>query len=592
MKKIFQPLCFVLLGIALSACSHDDEPTPSNAPLISLGGDATFTLTEEKFETSKPASMPASRAMAAQAQPQEVDLGDGLRTTITIEEDSEPETRANPISQGRYSIYALDGSGNRITGTDKTLTGEVNASGTFVADTGSKLELPAGTYTFVCISEGVVDNGNSLVVVNNTKSPMLGKTTKTVSSADRHVSFTMKHLAARVRFKYIAYTESTNNVKVALSGFPLAPKTTEYDVKGTKVSSTTGWSRTNQLPLSSTPAGKDNKWVKANSFYTDYFYVQEGTNGAHINGDGTGEIYTGIDASKFYTPRDASITFAPNKSYTIVIKQVPLLYLFQDGSNGILAEKGSRTPIGIVTVEKTNTREGTAAALITSHADPAIVAQNGHKWEDLVAAGVADGKRNTVVHAAVNRKFWLPSQPSSADETNGYDLTWSAAPTVTTDGKVRATEAIQYPAFYWAGHFNPGVSTSNIGRWYLPAFAEVLDIYQFLFSMGSGGSSGDLWGFSFSSSTQADYLMSGNPENASVKMLDAFQGLPENVYLWTSSTAAEKDPIWSPFLIDYSPIAVKFSRTPFPESANGERFGAKALKKDAPNVYVWPFVHF
>ena len=592
MKKIFQPLCFVLLGIALSACSHDDEPTPSNAPLISLGSDATFTLTEEKFETSKPASMPASRAMAAQAQPQEVDLGDGLRTTITIEEDSEPETRANPISQGRYSIYALDGSGNRITGTDKTLTGEVNASGTFVADAGSKLDLPAGTYTFVCISEGVVDNGNSLVVVNSTKSPMLGKTTKTVSSADRHVSFTMKHLAARVRFRYIAYTESTNNVKVTLSTTPFAPKTTEYDVKGTKVSSTTGWSQTNQLPLSSTPAGKDNKWVKANSFYTDYFYVQEGTNGAHIDGDGTGEIYTGIDASKFYTPHDASITFAPNKSYTIVIKQVPLLYLFQDGSNGILAEKGSRTPIGIVTVEKTNTREGTAAALTTSHADPAIVAQNGHKWEDLVAAGVADGKRNTVVHAAVNRKFWLPSQPSSADETNGYDLTWSAAPTVTTDGKVRATEAIQYPAFYWAGHFNPGVSTSNIGRWYLPAFAEVLDIYQFLFSMGSGGSSGDLWGSIFPSSTQADYLMSGNPKNASVKMLDAFQGLPENVYLWTSSTAAEKDPIWSPFLIDYSPIAVKFSRTPFPESANGERFGAKALKKDAPNVYVWPFVHF
>ena len=588
MKKIFQPLCFVLLGIALSACSHDDEPTPSNAPLIGLGSDATFTLTEEKFETSKP----ASRAMAAQAQPQEVDLGDGLRTTITIEEDSEPETRTNPISQGRYSIYALDGSGNRITGTDKTLTGEVNASGTFVADTGSKLELPAGTYTFVCISEGVVDNGNSLVVVNSTKNPMLGKTTKTVSSADRHVSFAMKHLAARVRFKYIAYTESTNNVKVALSTTPFAPKTTEYDVKGTKVSSTTGWSRTNQLPLSSTPAGKDNKWVKANSFYTDYFYVQEGTNGAHIDGDGTGEIYTGIDASKFYTPRDASITFAPNKSYTFVIKQVPLLYLFQDGSNGILAEKGSRTPIGIVTVEKTNTREGTAAALTTSHADPAIVAQNGHKWEDFVAAGVADGKRNTVVHANAHGHRTNPPSPSSEDEKNGYDLTWSAAPTVTTDGKVRATKTTQYPAFYWAGHFHPGVSTSNIGKWYIPAFGEVLGTYQYLFSMGPGGISGELWGFHFLSSTAADMMMASVPAGAIIKMLDAFQGLPENVYLWTSSTAAEKDPIWSSHLIDYSPIAVKFSRTPFPESANGEGFGAKALKKDAPNVYVWPWVHF
>ncbi|QUB48079.1 hypothetical protein J5A66_04725 [Prevotella sp. oral taxon 475] len=584
MKKIFQPLCFVLLGIALSACSHDDEPTPSNAPLISLGSDATFTLTEEKFETSKP----ASRAMAAQTQPQEVDLGDGLRTTITIEEDSEPETRANPISQGRYSIYALDGSGNRITGTDKTLTGEVNASGTFVADTGSKLELPAGTYTFVCISEGVVDNGNSLVVVNSTKSPMLGKTTKTVSSADRHVSFTMKHLAARVRFKYIAYTESTNNVKVALSGTPLAPKTTEYDVKGTKVSSTTGASITNQLPLSSTPAGKDNKWVKANSFYTDYFYVQEGTNSEYINGNGTGEIYTGIDASKFafyFT----SITFAPNKSYTIVLKQVPLLYLFQDGSNGILAEKGSRTPIGLVTVEKTNTREGTAAALTTSHADPAIVAQNGHKWEDLVAAGVADGKRNTVVHANANGYMTNPRSPSSLDETNGYDLTWSAAPTVTTDGKVRATEATQYPAFYWAGHFHPGVSTSNIGKWYIPAFGEIFNLYMRLFTDGGGGMSVDEWGRSGSPSNH-DWTVSWQPANSVIKMLDALQGLPENVYLWTSSTAAEK-PAYST-MDDYSPIAVEFSRTPFSGSLNGERFGAKALKKDAPNVYVWPWVHF
>ena len=585
MKKIFQPLCFVLLGIALSACSHDDEPTPSNAPLISLGSDATFTLTEEKFETSKP----ASRAMAAQAQPQEVDLGDGLRTTITIEEDSEPETRANPISQGRYSIYALDGSGNRITGTDKTLAGEVNASGTFVADTGSKLELPAGTYTFVCISEGVVDNGNSLVVVNSTKSPMLGKTTKTVSSADRHVSFTMKHLAARVRFKYIAYTESTNNVKVALgTSSPLAPKTTEYDVKGTKVSSTTGWSQTNQLPLSSTPAGKDNKWVKANSFYTDYFYVQEGTNSAHISSNGTGEIYTGIDASKFaFYP--TSITFAPNKSYTIVLKRVPLLYLFQDGSNGILAEKGSRTPIGLVTVEKTNTREGTAAALTTSHADPAIVAQNGHKWEDLVAAGVADGKRNTVVHALAFGEGFSPIRPDSKDEKNGYDLTWSAASTVTTDGKVRATKNTQYPAFYWAGHFHPGVSTSNIGKWYIPAFGEIFDLYRMLFTDGGGGMSGLEWGQSYSPGNN-DWTMSWQPANSVIKMLDALQGLPENVYLWTSSTSAEK-PAYST-MDDYSPIAVEFSRTPFSGSSNGDRFGAKALKKDAPNVYVWPFVHF
>ena len=101
--------------------------------------------------------------------------------------------------------------------------------------------------------------------------------------------------------------------------------------------------------------------------------------------------------------------------------------------------------------------------------------------------------------------------------------------------------------------------------------------------------SGLEWGQPYSPGNH-DWTMSWQPANSVIKMLDALQGLPENVYLWTSSTSAEK-PAYST-MDDYSPIAVEFSRTPFSGSSNGERFGAKALKKDAPNVYVWPWVHF
>ena len=586
MKKIFQPLCFVLLGIALSACSHDDEPTPSNAPLISLGSDATFTLTEEKFETPKPASMPASRAMAAQAQPQEVDLGDGLRATMSIEEDSEPETRTTPISQGRYTIYALDSNGDRIIGADKILMGEVNASGVFVPDAGSHFNLPAGTYTFVCISQGVGYNGStSLTVENSTRSPMLGKVQKTIHAGDKkcNVSFQMQHLSARVRFKLIVYTESVNDVKVCLSSNSIT-KTT-YNLAGVKTNTFNEGRPTDYYTLSSSLTEKDTKYVLAHCLYTDYYYVQPGSNSQVYAGFSGGEIYSGINMMSKSLPFLAGtpITFARNKSYTLTIRAKPLLYLFDDGTNGALSEKGSRIPVGLVSVEKTNTREGTAAALKVSHTDPIVAAQNGNKWEDLAAAGVADGKRNVVVNTT-------PS--STTNEMNGYELTWSDAATVTTDGKVRATQATQYPAFYWAGHYQPGVSTTNMGKWYLPALGEIMILYRNLFTDGSYSGNGTSWGGNFANNfydTYWDYSMLNSVSN----MLNALQGgVPENVFLWTSSTMDAKSVPSRPG-DDYMPIAMKFSRTPFGHPIlPGARVAGKALKKDATNVYVWPFVHF
>ena len=586
MKKIFQPLCFVLLGIALSACSHDDEPTPSNAPLISLGSDATFTLTEEKFETSKPAPMPASRAMAAQAQPQEVDLGDGLRATMSIEEDCEPETRTTPISQGRYTIYALDSNGDRIIGADKILMGEVNASGVFVPDAGSHFNLPAGTYTFVCISQGVRYTGStSLTVENSTRSPMLGKVQKTIHAGDKkcNVSFQMQHLSARVRFKLIVYTESVNNVKVCLSSNSIT-KTT-YNLAGVKTNTFTEGRGTDYYTLSSSLTEKDTKYVLAHCLYTDYYYVQPGSNSQVYAGFSGGEIYSGINMMSKTLPflTGTPITFARNKSYTLTIRAKPLLYLFDDGTNGALSEKGSRIPVGLVSVEKTNTREGTAAALKVSHTDPIVAAQNGNKWEDLAAAGVADGKRNVVVNTT-------PS--STTNEMNGYELTWSDAATVTTDGKVRATQATQYPAFYWAGHYQPGVSTTNMGKWYLPALGEIMILYRNLFTDGSYSGNGTSWGGNFANNfydTYWDYSMLNSVSN----MLNALQGgVPENVFLWTSSTMDAKYTPSHPG-DDYMPIAIKFSRTPFGHPIlPGARVAGKALKKDAPNVYVWPFVHF
>ena len=582
MKRRFNllPCAAFALALLFSACSHNDEPTPNNAPLISLGGDATFTLTEEKFETSKPASMPASRAMAAQAQPQEVDLGDGLHATMSIEEDSEPETRANPISQGRYSIYALDGSGNRITGTHKTLTGEVNASGKFVPDAGSKLDLPAGTYTFVCISEGVTDNGTSLSITNGTKNPMLGKVTKTISDADRYVSFEMKHLTARVRCKFVVYTESVNNVSLVMATYNdpalnLTPLTTTYDVKGDKTGFTPGHTLTDPITHTGALTEKDATYVLAHHFYTSYYYIQPGTTSNQVSVSFTGgELYDGMNMTGKYGNvyrQTTPITFATNKSYTLVIKLRPLLYLFNDGTNGVLSEKGSRTPIGIVTWEKTKNHEGTAAGLKVS---PMAL-----KWE----VGGNGQQRNTTVH----NRWWDNSMgiiTGSGTEFNGYDLTWTG--TGTTDGKKRAEEPTQYPAFHWVSTYNPGVSTSNIGKWYIPALGEIMAVpldYQFpyagnclvrQFGKGNGGSGSGPWSsgggsFNYSGFTDAQELFDAFT-NAGGTLLSGTQ-------LWTAST--------SDGATNFRPIVVKLF--------NGMSVATcRDLEKDANNIYVLPYVHF
>jgi len=568
-----------------SACSHDDEPTPNNAPLISLGSDATFTLTEEKFETSKPASMPASRAMAAQAQPQEVDLGDGLHATMSIEEDSEPETRSNPISQGRYSIYALDGSGNRITGTHKTLTGEVNASGKFVPDAGSKLDLPAGTYTFVCISEGVTDNGTSLSITNGTKKPMLGKTIKTISNTDRHVSFEMKHLTARVRFKYVVYTTSTDNVSLKLATRNATdPSLVTYDVKGDKTNETTGYTQTaNAITMPATLTEMDTKYPLAHRTYTDYFYILPGTISKNITSAFVGgEIYSGYDMTNknalFY--QTTPITFAANKSYTLVFKLRPLLYLFNDGTNGVLSEKGSRTPIGIVTKEKTKNHEGTAAGLKVS---PMAL-----KWE----VGGSGLQRNTTVH---NTWFDIATKTGSGAEFNGYDLTWTG--TGTTDGKKRAEEPTQYPAFRWVSSYHPGVSTSNIGKWYIPALGEIqshrdlgnqFDYFLTQFNPGTSGSWGP-WGAYLPRAYDAIFYVANEDRAKALfkAFTDAGGALPDDVCLWTASTCDGS--------YNFRPIYIKFSVSAYASNPGGGSWDVARtgiLDKDAPNVYVWPYVHF
>ena len=582
------------LTAVFSACSSDVQPEAAT-PVIDLGQEATFTITTEKFQSTPK----ATRSLWKVEPIKKIDLDTGLTAEVSVQEDEEEpesETRAN-LSEGHYTIYAIDdATGNRVTGPNSSLKGRIQGT-TFVKDAGSNFQLPAGNYTFVCINDAVTDNGTSLSFAYGNKNPLLGKTQKTINVGDTKckVAFHMKHLAARIRFNFMAYTENTNNVslKLALQTGQVFPIKNHYDLKGTMTNTDLGVIPDVNYQFSTTSSTYDKTYVLAHRFLTtDYIYTPSGSYMGScefiFNG---GEIYAGANMTNKHVNIVNLPILTPNMSYTYNIKIKPKwLYFFNDGSNGSLSEKGSRTPIGLVLDEKTNVKAGTAAGLKSSMADPAVLAQGGQKWEDLVAAGITDGPRNQTTYNYADE--------GSEKEMNGYDLTRTSIGT--TDGKIRMNEAIQYPAFHWAGNYNPGA-----GQWYIPAYGEIigsgLQTFLSLYQQTTGVShiSNGEWGFSNYSPTKGDNYIGGGgyttpyTDFSSTSLMfsvfsDAGGELPNDVFLWTSSTAPNSTKG------NNMPIAVYFSKTPpLPDyPSDGYTAKAKAIPKNTSGVYVLPFAHF
>ena len=455
---------FALLLLAvLTACTSEDNITTSKQ-LIEVGGDKLkIVINEEPFDVETTAQTRAGGV--AQAIPAgTVDLGDGLEAEVSISQGTPaPKTRATVVSDGHYNIYAYDANTNQmLIGPNKKLSGNV-VGGVFTPDAGSRLDLETGgTYTFVCCTDGVgldptYGTGGFWV---NTKKEMIGATAPiTLSGDDQQIVFLMYHREARVRFRITGYTNQLTNVQLVMdfgstsNHYHYLTIPTGFQGPGTAMMGLV--SDTYTMPSTRTQASVT--YPLANEFLSDYKYLSWDENPwDRVDLKISGTIY-GKTVSKTVSCRfDHTTVLKDNGTYTInlKLKPTPALYLFQDGSCGALAEKGSRTAIAAVVKEKTNTEEGTAIALHKASDNAMTIEDNFNKQ----SLSVAD----------------------AMNDMNGYNYTWDAATTV--DNEVKATapnpaglsnpSGYQYEPFYYAGNYNPGVATSNIGKWYLPALGE------------------------------------------------------------------------------------------------------------------------
>ena len=141
-----------------------------------------------------------------------------------------------------------------------------------------------------------------------------------------------------------------------------------------------------------------------------------------------------------------------NNSYILTMKlHYNYFFLYSDGTIGQKtdANYSHKTPIAVVVSRS----KRIAAAL--NEIDTRTI--NNYHW----------GKRGqttiTTANSALNAHL---------SDLNGYDYTYSTV--YSTDGIVKGNDATNYPAFYAAAHYDPGVTVTgaNIGKWYLPTIGE------------------------------------------------------------------------------------------------------------------------
>ena len=438
--------------LLLSACSSEENMADTGNK-IDVAKGIRFQFTEEGFEPGEVAA--AKQGTRALAEPQEIDLGNGIIAEATLEPDTAgcAQTRAgNPVPDGTYKIYAIDAGGTRHDGLTGTMTG-----GVFTPN--NKWELEAGTYTFVCINSAVTDNGNELYMnLNPGQMPLIGVSDPvTVTTPfDLLVSFVMRHQQARFRYQFVSYTEPMESPSLGwLNSDPTMDIGSAYfDLRGNRLRD--GGTEARLFSYAGTlhlnQAYQPSSITKEYTYTTDYILYPPGSANA---------IYYAISATLYGRSISSNKptflgTMQKNHSYIwkLKFKNKEPWYLYNDGTIGSLAKRGSRTPIGIVVKEKTSeSDQGTACALD-------ILNYHWKNVDDHIEENVSPSPKNMAEAAA---------------DMNGENWTYNA----NLQGTVRSNQATTYPAFYQAARYTPGVPTaSNIGRWYLPSYGELIKFVQ------------------------------------------------------------------------------------------------------------------
>ena len=359
MKKNIKYLFAALLVMGfMTSCSSEEDIAKQQETCQS----GQITITAEDFGANQEITR------AVETNTTLVPINNDIEAEVSVQPDRQSATRATAISDGHYTIYALNNLGNRITGTNKLLKGTVSG-GVFTADPGSHLSLSPDTYTFVCFNDAVVDNGSQLTVAKaNFSKALIGTKTETITGDNYDISFSMKHVVGRVRVELIAYVPIKATTTAAIAQTPNTAVTQlHFNIDGTPLANATTTVADDALsfPATSRKFPKDIPIKTMSSISNEYGYYQPGQTVANLQVKLTGgTAYRKLLSGVLSLP-SSTVHIARNGSYTIKVTLLPRYkYLFSDGTTDILANKGTRKPIALVVRDNNGTpHSGLAFAL-------------------------------------------------------------------------------------------------------------------------------------------------------------------------------------------------------------------------------------
>ena len=325
------------------------------------------------------------------------------------------------------------------------------------------MQLPAGTYTFVCFNDKITQNGSTLTLTrsNTGNAALLGiNKNVVVSGLKQSVSFAMKHAESRMKIGVGAYetlglvSSVANNISTTLSSLNATdvPAVANYNV------ATDTWSKTSGLAVNE--ADINNEYTSS-----DYHYFLPSTSGSCFKLTFTSGMVYGRNMTgrslKLFTSQ--TLNMQANKSYYIDVRlHYKFTYLFSDGTTGTIAANPAKTPIGLVINRATRT----AVALNDASSSALWTTRSG---------------RQNANECSILGDYQTASGTTAYD---GYNETWNAANSF--DGTTVKATSTDFPAFKAAADYNPGVPTaSNIGKWYLPSVGEFTKYLKDTLSLGN-----------------------------------------------------------------------------------------------------------
>ena len=488
--------CFLLLLAAgmLVACSSNDDNKENNGTddgkKVNIAKAVTFKVDFADYNAEQEVGVTRAGNQEEKIGRQVIGLGNGILAQCTLQRDTTKQlktiaTRALP--DDTYTMLAYDVATHTLRG---ELIGNV-VGGVFRYSSFGAIEIPAGTYDFVLFNSKVSRSGNLLTVTRaNAGDALIGRTTGKVIPASPYnqlVTFTMKHVAAKVKVKLTGYM-GFSGIAATLASVNATdvPSSSIYDA------STGTWS------LGTGAATTDNLTYGASQ------------NGTMIPQLGTPQVATAIEDAFFMPSTDVSklkltftagtiynqnmmntsLTFTPktplqldqNGSYVLNVKLMyRFLYLMSDGTRGFIDKTtfggGTKTPIAVVVSQS---RHMAVALENAGGGTKYRWTDRAYDWNIGMGHGYYCSNKSHYLHRTSPYNF---TQAYAME--GGYAVTWDAA--ASRDNTTIKANRTDFPAFYAAGHYTPTLPTGvnltgkMVGKkWFLPAPGEWRYVYTAL----------------------------------------------------------------------------------------------------------------